>query len=197
METGSVCGDEGRDVVGAGKGRHGNLPRMGPRGARGILGYLISGCGGILAILLLLSGCAGLGKTLEPPRAQLANISVREVRGFEAVLEVELRLFNTNDVAIGIRGIDCELEINDKRLASGVSKTETEVPPYGTATIPITLYSSVLDMVRRVMELPGREMVEYKLTGKLHLQEGSLLNATIPFQSTGEISMPKPSAGSN
>lgn len=160
------------------------------RPVKGTKRGLLPGGVRVFAVAILLWGCAGLGKRVEPPRAQLANITVQEVRGFEAVLEVELRLFNSNDVPMEIQGIDCELEINDKRLASGVSKTETKVPAYGTATIPITLYSSVLDVVRRVMELPGRENVDYKLTGNLHLRETTFLYPSIPFRAAGEISLP-------
>jgi LEA14-like dessication related protein len=159
-------------------------------------GCLRYGAAGFVGFLFLLSGCAGVGKQLEPPRAQLANVTVEGVSGLEAVLEVELRLFNTNEVAIEIHGIECELEINDRRLASGVSRTETRIPPFGTVIMPITLYSSVLDMVRRVMELPGRETMDYRLTGKLHLQNTPLFQPSIPFRSTGEISFPRPEEGS-
>ena len=91
-----------------------------------------------------LTGCAGVGKTLEPPRVTLANIQVEEVKAFETIFQIELRVFNTNDIPIEIKGIDCELEINGRKFASCVSKVVKEIPSYGTDTVPITLYSSVL-----------------------------------------------------
>ena len=96
--------------------------------------------------MLTVSGCAGLGKTLEPPRINLANITVQEMQGFESVFQIELRIFNTNDVPLDIKGLDCELEINDRHFASGVSDTTTKIPSYGTAKIPIVVYSSVIEM---------------------------------------------------
>jgi len=139
--------------------------------------------------VLSLAGCAGVGKTLEPPRVTLANIQVEEVKAFETVFQIELRVFNTNDIAIEIKGIDCELELNDRKFASGVSKVEKTIPSYGTDTVPITLYSSVLDMVRGVLNLPGKEKLKYKVSGRVRLGGGPLVPSVVPFKSEGEFSL--------
>jgi LEA14-like dessication related protein len=138
---------------------------------------------------LSLSGCSGIGKTLEPPRVTLANIQVEEVKAFETVFEIELRVFNTNDIPIEIKGIDCELEINGRKFASGVSKVEKEIPSYGTDTVPITLYSSVLEMVRGFLNLPDKEKLLYKISGRVRLGGGPLVPSTVPFKSEGEFSL--------
>lgn len=138
---------------------------------------------------LSLSGCAGLGKTLEPPRVSLANIQVEEVKAFETVFQIQLRVFNTNDIPIEIKGIDCELEINGRKFASGVSKVEKEIPSYGTDIIPITLYSSVLEMVRGFLDLPNKEKLQYKISGRVRLGGGPLVPSVVPFKSEGEFSL--------
>jgi LEA14-like dessication related protein len=138
---------------------------------------------------LFLSGCAGVGKTLAPPRVTLANIQVEEVKAFETVFQIELRVFNTNDIAIEIKGIDCELEINGRKFASGVSKVGKEIPSYGTDIIPITLYSSVLEMVRGFLNLPNKEELQYKISGHVHLGGGPLVPSVVPFKSEGEFSL--------
>ncbi|MGD9039557.1 MAG: LEA type 2 family protein [Desulfobacteraceae bacterium] len=138
---------------------------------------------------LSLAGCAGVGKTLEPPRVTLANIQVEEVKAFETVFQIELRVFNTNDIPIEINGIDCELEINGRKFASGVSKVEKEIPSYGTDTVPITLYSSVLEMVRGFLNLPDKEKLQYKISGRVRLGGGPLVPSVVPFESAGEFSL--------
>ncbi len=75
----------------------------------------------VVPLMVLPFGCAGLGKTIEPPRAHIANIRVEEMRGLETVFQVELRVFNTNDVPLTVKGMDCELKINDRPFAVGVS----------------------------------------------------------------------------
>ena len=86
----------------------------------------------ILAIGLLLSGCAGLGKPLEPPRVSLANIRVEDFTGFETVFQIQLRVINTNDVDLKVKGIEAELEINGQSFAAGVSNTPVKIPSFGT-----------------------------------------------------------------
>ncbi len=138
---------------------------------------------------LSMSGCAGIGKTLEPPRVSLANIQVEEVKAFETVFQIQLRVFNTNDIPVEIKGIDCELEINGRKFASGVSKVEKEIPSYGTDIIPITLYSSVLEMVRGFLNLPNKEKLQYKISGRVRLGGGPLVPSVVPFKSEGEFSL--------
>ncbi len=139
--------------------------------------------------LLFLWGCAGVGKRLEPPRVTLANIRVEEVKAFETVFQIELRVFNTNEVPITIKGVDCDLELNGRKFASGVSKVEKEIPSYGTDTLPIKLYSSVLDMFRGVLSLPGKETLTYMVKGRVRLGGGPLVPSVVPFKSEGELSL--------
>jgi LEA14-like dessication related protein len=138
--------------------------------------------------MIVLLGCAGLGKTLETPRISLANIQPLQAKGFEAVFQIELRVFNTNDVAISIKGVDCELELNGRKVASGISKVEKTIPSYGTDTVPITVYSSMLDMVRGMFNLREQEKIRYKIKGRLRLGEtGFFVPSTIPFSSEGIV----------
>jgi len=136
----------------------------------------------------LFSGCAGLGKRLEPPKINITNIQLKEVKALESILQIELRVFNTNDIPITIKGIECELDINDKRFALGVSNDETIIPSFGTEKIPILVYSSVLDIFRGVIGLQDKEKLKYKIKGKVRLDAGSLAPSTVPFMSEGELS---------
>ena len=140
-------------------------------------------------MVLIFFGCAGPGKRLEPPRVKIANIQVKELKAFESVFQIELRVINPNDVAIDVKGIDCELEIDDKHLASGVSKTATNIPAFGTDTITVDVYSSVVDIVKSVIGLHGKEKLKYKIKGRVHLGGGLLVPSTIPFKSEGELSL--------
>jgi len=146
----------------------------------------------ISAFTLLLGGCAGLGKGLEPPRINISDIQAREVQGFESVFDVKLRVFNTNDIPIVIKGMDCEIDINDSRFASGVSNKETTIPSYGTETIPVVVYSSVMDIFKGILGLQQhREGLKYQIKGKVRVDAGSLAPSTIPFQSKGDLSFDK------
>ncbi len=157
----------------------------------------ISLLGGLIVILLILSGCAGWGKQLETPRITLSNFNVEEIKIFESVFTIEMRVFNTNDTPMEIKGLNCDLELNGKRLATGVANVKINIPSYETALIPMTLYSSVLDVVMVLRKLAKTEKLEYKLTGRLRLGKGAM-PSTIPFKSTGEMPLQEfvvPNAG--
>jgi hypothetical protein len=67
-----------------------------------------------------------------------------------------------------------------------VANVKINIPSYETALIPMTLYSSVLDVVMVLRSLAKTENLEYKLTGRLQLGKGTM-PSTIPFKSIGEL----------
>ena len=138
---------------------------------------------------LCLLGCAGLGKPLEPPRIALANIQPQEIKGFETVFELQIRVFNTNDIALEVKGIECDLEINGENFATGVSKTNVKIPAYGTEIVPVVLYSSVIHMFKGIYGLQNAEELSYRLKGKLRLGGSGYGTATLPFQTEGKVSL--------
>ena len=142
--------------------------------------------GGLSLLLFVLSGCAGFGKRLESPRITLANIKIQETKVLETVFQIEIRVFNTNEVTLEVTGIECDIELNDKHFATGVSKVETKIPSYETTLIPMTMYSSILDIVMGLKGLSNTVKLKYRITGKLRLGKGAV-PAVIPFESHGEL----------
>ena len=143
--------------------------------------------GWFLAFVVTLAGCAGM--MLDPPRVQLADIQVQEVKPLESVFLIQLRVLNPNDAAFAVSGLDCELQINDKRFATGVSDVKTQIPPYGTTIIPVTVYSSVVDVVRGIMGFQGTEALKYRIAGKMRVKSEALGSSNVPFASEGELSL--------
>ena len=143
----------------------------------------------VLVFLFLLAGCAGLGKTLEPPRINLSNVQFQESKALETVLQIELRVFNTNDVLIKVKGLDCDLELNGKSFAKGVSSVDKEIPAFGTTIVPVTLYSSVVDIFRGIVGLHKKEKLKFGVSGRLHLEGGFLMPSTFPFKAEEELAL--------
>ena len=144
---------------------------------------------GLAITLVVLKGCAGFGKRLEPPRISLAQIQVQQVTLFETVFKIALRVYNTNDVPLTVRGTDCQLKLQGKDFATGVSNERTTVPAFGTGIIPMMVYSSVLDVVKGLLTMPKDEKLEYTLTGRVHLEGGALMPASVAFKSEGRLTL--------
>jgi LEA14-like dessication related protein len=140
--------------------------------------------------LLTMAGCAGVGQRLEAPRVKLATIRVEDFNVLETVFEVQLRVFNTNDTALQIRGIECELEINGQPFAIGVSDADVEIPSYGTQLLPLHVYASIFDIIKSVQGLQkNQEQLKYQIKGKVRLGAGAF-PSVLPFDSEGNISLP-------
>ena len=140
-------------------------------------------------MLAFMAACAGVGKRLEPPSVKLADIRLESLNVLEAVFDVKMRVFNTNDTALQIRGIECKIDLNGKEFAIGVSESEVEVPSYGTALLPLQVYSSVFDIIKNAAGLPSKNQLDYRIKGKLRLG-GSAFPSILPFESQGQISLP-------
>ena len=150
-----------------------------------------------LISIQLLAGCAGIGKQLEPPRISLARIQVQEFTGFEAVFQIRLRVFNTNDVDLNVKGIEADLAINGKPFATGVSRIAVKIPSFGTELVTVTVYSSVVDIVKGIHGLQKAEQLKYRLKGKLRVGGENLMSTALPFESAGQVTLnDRPAGGS-
>ena len=143
----------------------------------------------VLTMGLLLAGCAGLGQPLEPPRVSLADIRVKEFSGLETVFQIQLRVINTNDVDLKVKGIEAELEINGQSFAAGVSNTPVKIPAFGTELVTVKVYSSVIKMFKSVYGLQESEELRYRLNGKLRVAGDSAIATTLPFESEGVVTL--------
>ena len=146
----------------------------------------------IMASLAII-GCAGVGTRLDPPRVSLANIRIQEVTGLETAFEIQMRVFNANDVALEVKGIKAELDINGQPFATGVSNTPVEIPSYGSELVTVILYSSVIKMFKSVYGLTESQELSYHLKGRIRVSAGSsMLPSTLPFRSTGQVTLKPP-----
>ena len=139
--------------------------------------------------LLAIFGCAGVGKHLEPPRVKMANIRPESFNLLETVFEVQLRVFNTNDTPLHIKGVESEIEINGKPFAFGVSESDIAVPAFGTALLPLRVYSSVFDIIKSAAGMQNQDQLNYHIKGRLRLG-GTAFPSTLSFESEGQISLP-------
>lgn len=141
-----------------------------------------------LGASLVLFSCAG--RELRKPEVSLAGIQVLEIKALETAFQVDIRVFNPNDYGFEARGLECTLDLNGKRFATGVSKVQTEIPAFGSVTVPVVVYSSVVDIIRGFQGISERNRLDYRIEGRIHLAAGGIgFPSAIPFSSQGEVSI--------
>lgn len=142
--------------------------------------------GRLLALLLLVGGCAGFPYgTIEPPRVFLSDVRLDKVKLLEQRYLLELRVQNPNDVELPIGGMDYRLSLNGDEFAAGVSNRSWTLPANGEQVITIELVSSlgrVLEQFRRLEKRGGA--VDYDLSGGIILGRRG---PKLPFQAEGQL----------
>jgi LEA14-like dessication related protein len=146
-----------------------------------------------LALALTISACATMGRGFERPQIDLVAIRLLEIKGFESVFQVDLRVSNPNDRSLPIRGAACDLSLDGHHLAKGVAAPEKEIPAYGSEIVPVTVYASLLEMAGvagRILQNLQRGASDEKWTyaAKGHIRlDSTVWPGKIPFASNGEI----------
>lgn len=126
------------------------------------------------ALLLLspwiLAGCAALSNR-DPLSIDVAGVEPLPGEGLELRLAVRLRIQNPNNTSIEYSGAALNLDLNGRKLASGVSDAIGTVPRYGEAVLEIPVTISALDMARQALRFTNdrndRREVSYRVRGKL------------------------------
>lgn len=144
---------------------------------------------GIIVITALsLFGCASLTQQTEPPHISITNLKLLDVQLLEQEYELTVRIQNPNEFPLSIKGMSYELEINDSKLAQGVSNQAVVIPEFGEKKLKLTLVSGTFGILRQLqsLEQPVRKAMDYRLSGKL-----SLTNRLLPiyFEKTGSLDL--------
>jgi len=146
-------------------------------------------CLGLLILAVILAGCATLPKGMEPPRVNIAHVSPKEIKVFEQVFEMQLRIQNRNEMELLIRGLVFDLELNDKPFATGVSNQTVTLGPLSSEMIHVEAITNTWDLLGQVIEgqKAGLAKVKYRLRGKFYVSSPGV---TLPFDENGEIEIP-------
>jgi hypothetical protein len=150
----------------------------------------------VAALLAMFAGCATVANR-DPLNIEVAGIEPLPGEGLELRPPVTIRVQNPNDLAMEYTGAAVSLDLNGRRLATGVSDAVGTVPRYGESvfTIPVTI--SAFNMIRQVLgfvDADDPNEVRYRVRGKI---EGGLFG-TRRFNDEGSFELPaaaRPPAG--
>jgi LEA14-like dessication related protein len=141
-----------------------------------------------LLTLVILTGCAGIVNTVEPPYVSMSNLKLLNAGLFEQHYSLKLRIQNPNDFALPISGMTYHIYINERDFARGVSNKSFTVPPFGEEIIGLNIISNLSSILGQFEQLAtGRmEKVSYRLTGSAKLKNRL---REIPFEHKGEFEL--------
>jgi LEA14-like dessication related protein len=139
-----------------------------------------------LAAAFFLTGCAHLFWRAEGPRVNIASITPKDLKLFEQIFAMDLRVMNPTDKEIGIRGVVFDFEVNGQSFARGVSNQAITVGPFASQILQVEAVTTLASLLRQIVqaqkgEFPG---FTYRLSGFFQTDSSA---SRIPFDETGEF----------
>jgi len=147
----------------------------------------------VIALAVLLAGCAGLDSIVQPVPP---NVSVRSVEltrlsleGADLVATIEVE--NPNPIGIVLDGFAYEVLTGENAVVSGRQTSGVEIAAQGTRTfeMPVTLLFA--DLIRAVRSLEGANETPYTLVGAVDVEIPLLGTRTIEVTHDGVIPIPR------
>lgn len=144
----------------------------------------------ILIGALLLTGCASvLTDPLEAPIVSLDSFRILPSEGLSPRFLIGLRVINPNRAALDLRGLSYDIELEGRRLLTGVAGNLARIPAFGESTIELQAGVDLLSGLRLFNDIisdPGREKVNYTFRARLDVGR---LSRMVTLEEVGELTL--------
>lgn len=144
--------------------------------------------------LLLLAACGSLTPGFQDPQVSITSFALApESSGIAPRFNIGIRVTNPNRVALPLRGISYEVEVEGNRILNGASPDLPTVGAYDTADFVIEATPDLFGGARLLGDLFARQRSNLGFTFRARIDTGSLLPA-IRVEESGNFNLPAPRA---
>lgn len=142
----------------------------------------------VVFLVILLSGCAGLGSKPEQFKVKIASMQMLQSTLMEQRYQIGLRIMNRSKDRFNINGMSFDIELNGKDFASGVSNEQFKLEPLSETIVKVTVSSTIFGLIRQVNGLNQLKSkpFKYELSGRIYSDSGL---SGIPFKEKGEVNL--------
>ena len=136
--------------------------------------------------MFLLAGCAHLLGTADNPRVNIASLMPKDIKLFEQIFVMELRVMNPGDKELVINGLAFNLEVNGQPFARGVSNESFTVGPFASHVVQVEAIATLASLLGQIVQAQKGEFsgFTYHLKGYFHSGSSAF---RIPFDEKGEF----------
>jgi LEA14-like dessication related protein len=116
----------------------------------------------------------------------ITNIVPKDVKLFEQVFTLDLRVMNPSDREIAIRGVVFDLEVNGQPFARGVSNQTVTVGPFASQVLQVEAVTTLASLLWQIIQAQKEEFTgfTYRLSGFFQTDSSAF---RVPFDETGEF----------
>lgn len=143
---------------------------------------------GLMLLISLLSGCAGLSNLTRPwtaPEVALLQLQPKALGLTRQVLIATLAVKNPNDRTLPIKAMTYQIGLEGQDVAEGGGALAQQIPAFGTATVDVEVNGSLLMLIQQlpVLALKNRPLT-WNIAGTVTIADGWL---TLPYRYSGKI----------
>jgi len=141
---------------------------------------------GWLWFLLLLQGCSGAPffRDLLEPEVKVKNVKVMQANLQEALLNVNMMVYNPNSYEIALDEINYRIKLNGRRFSEGVARENLKVGPKATTLIPLPLTVKYSDLLLSLDDIAKGRQLTYDVEG-----DAKVGLFAIPFSKAGNLDL--------
>jgi len=143
----------------------------------------------ILLLVIPLSSCSTINAI--PPEINLMRVDVQDATLSHVNLIAELRVFNPNEKAVTIQGVDYTLHLEGIKVFSGRSNVSRTIDPQEYGLLSLRLSSAYWDIIQLLNKLPNKTDVAFSMQGSIRLGGSSMFAQRFSFDKEGVIPMQK------
>jgi len=147
-------------------------------------GYSLLAC----LLLAILPGCTSLDSDFETPTVTINSFRAIPSESGTPSFEIELRVINPNREALELQGVAYTIELEGRKLVTGVGKDLPVIPGYSEGVFTVTASASLFQGLRLITDLMNtpKEKLSYEVSTKLDV---GTFRPAIRVTDSGEISL--------
>ena len=126
-----------------------------------------------------------------PPEVNLMRVDVQDVTLSHVNLLADLRVFNPNEKALSIQGVDYTLHLEGIRVFSGKSNLSQTIAPQEYGHVTLRLSSAYWDIIQLFNKLPNKSDVAFSMQGSILIGGNRLFAKRFTFDKKGIIPLQK------
>lgn len=123
-----------------------------------------------IALASLTAGCSSWFRSdFKDPDLRLKDVEIVKARLLEQELLLTFHIDNPNDMALPVRGMAYDIQLNGVQLAEGESSTWFKVPARGSKDFQVPVHTNLwqhLKYIGKLLETPDKP-IAYQLRGQV------------------------------
>jgi len=143
----------------------------------------------LLLITVPLSSCSTINAI--PPEVNLMKIDIQDVTLSHVNLLADIKVFNPNENAVTIQGVNYTLHLEGIKVFSGRNNLSQTIEPQKYGLITLRLSSAYWDIIRLLNTLPNKSEVAFSMRGTIRVGASSMFAQRFSFDKQGIIPLQK------